>query len=319
MSTTKKLSCPYCGSEIEWRGEAVLTCQYCGTAFSKQGSVGDHLMESVNYDAGEVFRLFTQWALRMPETPNDFATSATLARCRLEFHPYWLYEISGVFSYAARGKPSFALAPLFTTVPESFAEEQGAELATVVISLPALRRDSESILSRLKLSLAGKVYFSYRYVQQRGGVLLDPDIPPEEADQAAVVEAEREIARKLSRRLGEHTAVKLVERKTFERKLVHVPVYICEYAYGPRRHMFVADAGSSRIIYAEVPKEAKFRAAAAFAGAAAITAAVLTFLLAFTRAPFFALTTSLSLLTSGGYSIVKALSSTVTVREFYAQ
>ncbi|MEM0336212.1 MAG: hypothetical protein QXT33_07400, partial [Thermofilum sp.] len=67
MSAERRLPCPYCGTEVEWRGESVLTCPSCGTAFSRQGSVGDHLMERVNYEPGEVFKIFAQWALRMPE------------------------------------------------------------------------------------------------------------------------------------------------------------------------------------------------------------------------------------------------------------
>lgn len=318
MSETRKLPCPYCGAEVDWRGEAVLTCPSCGTAFSRQGSVGDHLMERVNYEPGEVFKLFAQWALRMPETPNDFLTSATISRYRLEFHPYWLYEISGVFAYTARGGPGFArIAPL-STVPMGFAEEGGEETESVVVSVPGLRRDLESALGRLTLSPAGKVYFSYRYVQQRGGVLLNPDIPPEEADRAAEHKAEEEVARRLSRRLGKHVAVRIVEKKTFERKLVHVPVYVCEYTYGTRKHVFVAEAGSSRIIYAEMPKETKFRAVAGIAGAVSIIAAVAS-LSAISSAPFFALTAASGLILSGAYSFAKAVGSTVRVKEFYAE
>jgi len=323
VSAERRLPCPYCGTEVEWRGESVLTCPSCGTAFSRQGSVGDHLMERINYEPGEVFKIFAQWALRMPETPNDFFASATISRCRLEFHPYWLYEISGVFAYTVQGGSSYVrLRPLAilpeSIVPRGFAEEAGEETATAIVSVPGLRRDLESALGRLTLSPAGKVYFSYRYVQQRGGVLLNPDIPPEEADRAAERRAEEEVARRLSRRFGKQAAAKLVEKKTFERRLVHVPVYICEYVYGPRRHVFVAEAGTSRIIYAEVPKETRFRVVAGIAGAVSVAIA-LAVLSTIPRAPFFALTAASGLLLSGAYSIAKALGSTATVREFYAQ
>lgn len=322
MISLEKLPCPYCGSEVEWRGEAVLTCPYCGTAFTRQGSVGDHLMERVNYEPGEVFRLFTQWALRMPETPNDFALSASLTRCQLEFHPYWLYEINGVFAWSGVRAVGIASTP-FRLLPESFVPEASAseevlETMNVIVSLPGLRRSFSGPLANLKLGLGGKVYFSYRYVKEKGGTLYNPDIPPEEADRSAVIAAQEEAARRLSRRLGKGAAVRMVEKKTFSRRLVHVPIYNCMYSYAGNVYRFVAEAASSRILYAEVPKEAKFRAAAGFAGALFVTSAAVIFLLSFPELPFFALSSSAGLLISGAYSIAKALSSTVTVRQFYA-
>ena len=199
MSVVEVLACPYCGSKVRWEGEAVLTCPYCGTVFTRQGSVGEHLMEPVNYDPGAVFRLFVQWALRMPETPNDFAESAALRSCRLEFHPYWLYEVVGSFAYSAVASAQLLPAePLLGLAVESFLpegfSEAGSEEEVIEVSVPGLRQDSRGVLGRLRLSLAGKIHFSHDYVRRRGGVLLNPDVPPEEADRLAVSEAERRVS-----------------------------------------------------------------------------------------------------------------------------
>lgn len=65
----------------------------------------------MNYDPGAIFGVFKQWALRIPETPNDFVEAARLGPCRLEFHPYWVYVVKGTFRYSESYVPPPLLAP----------------------------------------------------------------------------------------------------------------------------------------------------------------------------------------------------------------
>uniref|UniRef100_A0A7J3X5W4 C2H2-type domain-containing protein n=1 Tax=Thermofilum pendens TaxID=2269 RepID=A0A7J3X5W4_THEPE len=314
---TRTLPCPYCGADVEWHGEVVLTCPYCGTAFTKGGEIGEHLMGSVNYDPGSIFDVFKRWALRIPETPNDFVEAARLGTCRLEFHPYWVYVVRGAFRC---GEPyAFLLPSMPTLLPpgESFALAGGLEEASVVVTIPACRRDREGPLGRIKLSPAGKVYFSYRRVAQAGGALINPDVPPEEADGEALAAAAEYVGEVLTRRYGRPTPAEPAEVKEFTRRLVHHPVYSCTYEYQGRTYRFLADASDSRILHAEIPVEAKFRYAASAAAAVSFGLAV-SALLAAGAAPVFSLVSATGLSATGLYCIYRAARRTIVKREFYA-
>ncbi len=293
------VACPYCGSEVEQQpGETVLTCPYCGTAFTLSGGeVGEHLMGRVNYTSQHIFELFKLWALRIPETPNDFNSKASFSSCDLTFYPYWVYEIAGSFRTAG-----------------------GVEVAAVEVTIPACSRLRGTPLEKLKLSLSGKVYYSHRYVAQAGGKLAAADVGPEEADRAAVAAAELTVTERLGRRLKRSAEARAEKLEKMERKLVHVPVYSCLYEYGGRAYRFVADASDSRILYAEIPVEARFRAAAlAGAGSSfALAAASFALGLAFSL-PAFALVTPLALAGVGAYCLYKASAREVVVKEFFAK
>ena len=312
------VACPYCGGEVERQpGEVVLTCPYCGTAFTRGGEIGEHLMGSVNYDPGAIFGVFKQWALRIPETPNDFVEAARLGPCRLEFHPYWVYVVKGTFRYSESYAPPPLLAPTLPIQEESFALSGGLEEASAVVTVPAYRRDREGPLGRIRLSPAGKVYFSYRRVAQAGGLLINPDVPPEEADREALVAAARYVGEVLGRRYGRPTPAELVEVKELTRRLVHHPVYSCVYEYQGRTYRLLADASDSRVLYAEIPVEAKFRYAATAAAAVSFALAVAA-LLAAGVAPAFSLVSAAGLLTTGLYCVYRAARRVLVQREFYA-
>lgn len=293
------VACPYCGSEVGRQpGEAVLACPYCGTAFTLSGEeVGEHLMGRVNYTPQQIFVLFKLWALRFPETPNDFGSEARLAGCDLTFYPYWVYEVSGSFRAAG-----------------------GLEAAAAEVTIPACSRVRGTPLERLKLSLAGKVFYSHRYVVQTGGKLSAADVGPEEADRVAVSAAELEVAERLRRRLERSVGARVEKLEKLVRRLVHAPVYLCSYEYGGRVYRFMADASDSRILYAEIPVEARFRAAAlAGAGSSfAVAAASLALGLAYSL-PAFALVTPLALAGIGAYCLYKALAQKVVAKEFFAK
>lgn len=311
------LPCPYCGADVEWHGEAVLTCPYCGTAFTRGGEVGEHLMGGVNYDPGFIFGVFKQWALRIPETPNDFVESARLVSCRLEFHPYWVYVVRGVFRCGESYVPLPPSMPTLLPPGESFALAGGLEEASAVVAIPACRKDWEGPLGRIKLSPAGKVYFSYRKVAQAGGVLINPDVPPEEADKEALAAAARYVSDALTRRYDKLMLAEPAEVKELTRRLVHHPVYLCAYEYQGRTYRFLADASDSRILHAEIPVEAKFRYAALAAAAVSFALAVAS-LLAVGVAPVFSLVSATGLSATGLYCIYRAARRTIVKREFYA-
>ena len=293
------VTCPYCGSEVDRQpGENVLTCPYCGTAFSLSGGeVGEHLMGRVNYTPRQIFDLFKIWALRLPETPNDFNFEARFVSCDLTFYPYWVYEVSGSFRTAG-----------------------GLEVAAVEITIPACSRVRGTPLEKMKLSLAGKVYYSHRYVVQTGGKLAVADVGVEAADQAAVSAAELEVAQRLGRRLGRGTVARAEKLEKLARRLVHVPVYSCSYEYGDRAYRFMADASDSRILYAEIPVEARFRAAALVGAGSSFALAAASFALGLTYSfPAFALLTPLALASVGAYCLYKASARKVVVKEFFAK
>ena len=293
------VACPYCGGEVERQpGEVVLTCPYCGTAFTVGGGeVGEHLMGRVNYAPHRIFELFKIWALRFPETPNDFGSEARLTGCDLTFYPYWVYEVAGSFRAAG-----------------------GLEVAAAEVAVPACSRVRGTPLERLKLSLAGKVYYSHRYVVQAGGKLAAADVGPEEADRAAVSLAEAVVAQRLSRRLGRGVAVRAEGLEKLVRRLVHVPVYSCVYEYGGRSYRFLADASDSRVLYAEIPVEARFRAAALAGAGSSFALAAASFALGLAYGlPAFALVTPLALAGVGAYCLYKASAREVVVKEFFAE
>jgi len=293
------VTCPYCGSEVDRQpGENVLTCPYCGTAFTLSGrEVGEHLLSRVNYTSQQIFELFKLWALRIPETPNDFNFKVSFSSCDLTFYPYWVYEIAGSFRTAG-----------------------GAEVAAVEVTIPASSRVRGTPLERLKLSLSGKVYYSHRYVAQTGGKLATADVGPEEADRAAISAAELEVTERLDRRLKRSAEVRAEKMEKMERKLVHVPVYSCSYEYGDRVYRFVADASDSRILYAEIPVEARFRVAALSGAGSSFALAVASFALGLAYSlPAFALLTPLALAGVGAYCLYKASAREVVVKEFFAK
>jgi len=100
--------CPYCGATVERQArEVVVTCPYCGTAFTIQGvEVGEHLMGKVNYDIQRLFQTSKSWALRMPETPNDFDVKASLKDYSLVFYPFWIYIARARISYPGEQRKS---------------------------------------------------------------------------------------------------------------------------------------------------------------------------------------------------------------------
>ena len=293
------VACPYCGSEVaKHPGEAVLTCPYCGTAFTVSGEeVGEHLMGRVNYTPHQIFELFKIWALRFPETPNDLSSGARFVSCDLTFYPYWVYEVSGSFRAAG-----------------------GLETAAVEVTIPACNRVRGTPLERLKLSLAGKVYYSHRYVVQLGGRLAAADVGPGEADRAALSAAELEVAERLGRRLGRSVAVRVEKLEKLTRRLVHVPVYSCTYEYGGHPYRFVADASDSRVLYAEIPVEARFRVAALAGAGSSFALAAASFALGLAYSlPGFILLTPLALVGVGAYCLYKASARRAVVKGFFAK
>ena len=172
----------------------------------------------------------------------------------------------------------------------------------------------------MKLSLAGKVYYSHRYVTQTGGKLAAADVGPEEADRAAVSMAEAAVARRLSGRLGRGVAVRAEKLEKLTRRLVHAPVYSCTYEYGGRQYRFMADASDSRVLYAEIPVEARFRAAALAGAGSSFALAAASFALGLAYGlPAFALATPLALVGVGAYCLYRASARKVVVKEFFAK
>jgi len=254
-------------------------------------------MGKVNYAPQQVFDLFKIWALRTPETPNDFSSSARFARCELAFYPYWVYEIAGTFRSAG-----------------------GAETMAVEVAVPAYSRLRRTVLEKLKLSLAGKVYYSHRYVAQTGGKLASVDVSPEAADRAAVSAAESEAAQRLAKRLGQVTVARAEKLERMERRLVHTPVYSCTYEYGGRAYRFIADASDSRILYAEIPVEARFRAAALAGAGSSFALAAASFALGLAYSlPGLVLAAPLALAGVGAYCLYKASARKAVVKGFFAK
>lgn len=291
-------TCPYCGGDVEQRqGEVVLTCPYCGTAFAVDGGdVGEHLMGRVNYDLRQVFDTFKIWALRIPETPNDFYDKANLKNFELVFYPYWVYEITGYFN-----------------------TQTGAEKSAVEVSVPSHAMMRGTPLEKAKLSLSGKVFYSHRYVVQRGGRIVNPSLSPREADNTAISLAEEIVARRLSSRLGLSLSARLEKIETMKRRLIHEPVYHCLYEYDGRNYRFMSDASDSRVLYAEIPVELKFRAAALAGAIASFAAGVTTLTVGLAlEMSLFAFTSLAGLALIGFYCLFKALLSKTTVRRFFA-
>jgi hypothetical protein len=290
---TAAVACPYCGGAVEAReGESVVTCPYCGTAFTLSGGeVGEHLMGSVNYTPQQVFEIFKLWAVRAPEAPNDLPEKAELGEWRLDFHPYYVYEVVGVFA---------------------------GERAAAVVAVPANRALRGTALERLKMGLAGKVHFSWRLAERAGGRVVPVDVAPEEADRAALPLAARQVAARLAKRLGRAAAGGFERLEKMERKLVHAPVYTCLYSYNGRAYRFLADASDSRILYAEVPVEAKFRAAALAGGGASFALAAASALAGLKLGALaFALFAPLGLAAVGAYCLWRGLAARSTLKRFY--
>jgi len=289
-------NCPYCGAAVEQQpGEVVLTCPYCGTAFAVGGGeVGRHLMGRVNFTIQQVLEAFKSWALRMPETPNDFLGAAHLRDYQLVFYPFWIYEVVG--RVRAGG---------------------GVMEEAVEVSLPAHRSMTGTPLENLLMSPVGKVYYSHRHVVETGGRLLNPDVGPEEADRLALSLGRKAVMDSLRRRLGSRPRVESLDLRIASRALVHAPVYVCTYSYRDRSYRFMADASDSSVLYAEVPIELRFRAVTLAAGSLSLLAALAT-LAAVDRAPAFSLVSATGFLIVGLIAVYKGLRLRVTVRRYPA-
>ncbi|MEM4500768.1 MAG: hypothetical protein QW512_01375 [Thermofilaceae archaeon] len=287
--------CPYCGGNVEQQpGEVVLTCPYCGTAFAVGGGeVGEHLMGPVNYTVQQVLDVFRSWALRMPETPNDFSGATRLRDYRLVFYPYWVVQVIGKTKIGGE------------------VEEESVE-----VSIPAHRSMLRTPLERLRLSLTGKIYYSHRHVVQWNGRLVNPSVGPAEAEGMAKSVGWQSIAERLRRKFGGSFSRGELDVVVADRFLVHVPVYDCVYEYRGRSYRFMADASDARVVYAEVPIELKFRAAALASGVFSLAlAAVLLPLLP--TAPLFALTCAAGFTFVGIFSLYKGLRQEVKTVRFF--
>ncbi|MCC6002780.1 MAG: zinc ribbon domain-containing protein [Thermofilum sp.] len=289
--------CPYCGANVERQaGEVVLTCPYCGTAFTIQGvEVGEHLMGRVNYGVQQLFHTFKAWALRMPETPNDFVEKASFENYSLVFHPFWLYVVKVRVAYPG-----------------------GSEEIVLNIALPASTSMIGTPIEKPKLSLAGKVYYSHKYVLSNGGKIVNPDVDPSSADQKALTLAEELAQQSVAFRFREKARLRVEGKEIVERKLVHQPIYQVTYTYNGKNYKFIADASDSRVLYAEVPVELKFRVAALICGISSLVLGSVTLLFAGDH-PAFALTSLLGFLVVGAVSLSKALASTVVTKKFFAE
>jgi hypothetical protein len=289
--------CPYCGATVERQaGEVVLTCPFCGTAFTLQGvEVGEHLMGRVNYDIQRLFQTFKAWALRMPETPNDFTEKATFNDYSLIFYPFWIYVVRVKVSYPG-----------------------GSEEITHNVALPASTSITNSPIEKARLSLAGKVYYSHKYVLSNNGKILNPDIDPSKADQKALTLAVSLAQQSLAYRFGGRARLKIDGTEIVERKLVHQPIFDVNYTYNGKNYKFIADASDSRILYAEVPVELRFRVAAMLGGITSLILGLAMLLFA-NNHPVFALTSLLGFLVVGGVSFSKAFTSTLVTRKFFAE
>lgn len=288
-------TCPYCGGSVsQLPGEVVLTCPYCGTAFAVGGGeVGEHLMAPVNYPVQHVLEIFRSWALRMPETPNDFVDVTRLRDFRVTFYPYWIIEVIGRITIGGE------------------VEEESAEVA-----MPAHRSMMGTPLERVRLSLSGKIYYSHRHVVQWNGRLVNPSVGPEEAGEAARSVGWRSIAERFERRFGTSFSRSELSVSTMGRRLVHVPVYECLYEYRGRDYRFMADASDARILYAEVPIEAKFRAAALASGILSLV--LVGVALSFpSAAPLFSLTSAVGFLAVSILSLYKGLRREVRTVKFF--
>lgn len=288
--------CPYCGANVERNpGEVVLTCPYCGTAFTVEGGeVGEHLMGRINYSVQQVFENFKSWALRMPETPNDFLEKALFKSYEVRFYPFWVFVFQARVSYAG-----------------------GYEDLTLPVHVPGHTSMLGTPLEKLRPTLGGKVFYSHRYVVNAGAKLVNPDVGPEDAEKKAVEQAGEMALESLSIRFGGRARLRVESLAVSERKLVHHPVIHATYTYSGREYKFMADASDSRILYAEIPVEAKFRAAAAAGGLASLGLALAS-LLAARDAPMFAVTSLLGFLVVAGVSLSKAFAPTAVVTKSFA-
>lgn len=301
----RSIVCPYCSASIETTTyETVVTCPYCGTTFIKGGDViKDHRMGMVNYSPSQIFRIFKEWALRKPETPDDISAKARFENYRLILYPYWVFNVDLNAFYRAKKKG-------FMT--------EGSEMETLTVSVPANRGMEGTMLSDYEFSLRGKIFYNSQVVKKFNAKILNADVDVEEAKRKALNRTLNYIKKKLEK-IGLE-AIKFTEKskaKIAPPTYVHIPVYVMNYSYAGKRYKFLADASDSRIIYAEIPTGKVFRMISAGAAFASLIFAGLVFLVGLgLRATCFAAYSGFLILLISGFMFYKAATGVIVVKKY---
>lgn len=282
-----RIRCTYCGAELEINPEdKVVTCQYCGTTFMVGGGeIERHLMGTVNYSVQEIFKIFKEWALRKPETPNDFELSSSLRSWRLMFLPYWLFKVRVKSNYRGYVREvTRGLWRRFRTTAVTGYEEEVYDIA-VPASAKSLKHE---------FGLRGKVFFNEREVRDNNGILVHASVDMGYAKNRAKSMAVERLIGKLGRRGVFNVNIVGSTVDILDESFVHIPIYEIEYRYRGGTYKFYADASDSRIILAEIPSGLVFRTGLITLALTSFAAGVGAFILGLTLSmPIFAVTSAI--------------------------
>jgi len=301
------LGCAKCGGALEVRESAVLfRCAYCGTC---------HLASSVGGEArlvvpARIGRTEAERTVRGrfsdPSCPADLSASATRIASELLYVPFWRFRATFVgsvhgtkeivsrrpirtFHGSEEGGGGFVIETEPVRVGEETVDEELQQIWRATVSacpledlgIPSLssRRQLAGGLARLTAGAGDLPGLALLGSNPRGGTLLDPMIPIEEA---------RREADRLFERFVETRGAELRDREiAFERlqdrcSLLFYPVYRIRFQYRRRLYEGVVDGIEGRLVRAVLPasRAGELRTLVLLAGAGgAVTGLVLRWIL----------------------------------------